>query len=485
MSTDSGFLQDVQQDPDNDAPRLIYADWLEENGNSERAELIRLQCERAHPDREIDALCRYLARWSKNRNVKEMSADDRNYYDLLHAWLQDENASLPAPTAEEKKLLKSHQKKWIGKLPFVVEFHRGFPEMLSLSVRDYLEHVDALERISPVQSIRITSFDPVDEDQRENLGEEEHYELEVGQVQQLAECPLLERWVELEIDACPGYDNYEALLCSPHLVNLRRLIAPGNEIGAGVSEVAQKTFSSLEWLDLYDSDSAGGRPSDDDFIEIVTSPHLAQLRYFNFGTNNAGDEGFRALAESTTMKNLRSLNVTGNYVGAKGIIALAESENLPAFRHLDFSCQFAEDAPNDETIEALIRGPLLPQLTFLSMDQNPFTDGGIARLVSCESVTNLRSLFIGGGSWDRTGDKLSEMSVEAILKSDRLTHLRELALIGIRVTDDLMIRLCNTQALSQIQALQVCQQSSLTDKGLNALKKRFGKRLTLLWALHE
>jgi uncharacterized protein (TIGR02996 family) len=31
-----------------DTPRLIYADWLEENGQQERAELIRLQCEASH-----------------------------------------------------------------------------------------------------------------------------------------------------------------------------------------------------------------------------------------------------------------------------------------------------------------------------------------------------------------------------------------------------------------------------------------------------
>jgi uncharacterized protein (TIGR02996 family) len=31
--------------PAEDAPRLMYADWLEENGHPERAEFIRLQCE--------------------------------------------------------------------------------------------------------------------------------------------------------------------------------------------------------------------------------------------------------------------------------------------------------------------------------------------------------------------------------------------------------------------------------------------------------
>lgn len=36
MSADpdaSGFLAEVLADPDNDVPRLIYADWLEEQGS--------------------------------------------------------------------------------------------------------------------------------------------------------------------------------------------------------------------------------------------------------------------------------------------------------------------------------------------------------------------------------------------------------------------------------------------------------------------
>lgn len=38
-----GLLGDVIANPDDDAPRLIYADWLEDNGRAWRGELIRLQ----------------------------------------------------------------------------------------------------------------------------------------------------------------------------------------------------------------------------------------------------------------------------------------------------------------------------------------------------------------------------------------------------------------------------------------------------------
>ena len=41
------FLAAIRAAPDDDAPRLIYADWLDEHGQPERAEFIRVQCELA------------------------------------------------------------------------------------------------------------------------------------------------------------------------------------------------------------------------------------------------------------------------------------------------------------------------------------------------------------------------------------------------------------------------------------------------------
>src|SRR5215831_11981720 len=45
MTNDGAFLNAILADPAADAPRLVYADWLEENGQSGRAEFLRGQCE--------------------------------------------------------------------------------------------------------------------------------------------------------------------------------------------------------------------------------------------------------------------------------------------------------------------------------------------------------------------------------------------------------------------------------------------------------
>jgi uncharacterized protein (TIGR02996 family) len=44
MSDETALLDAIRAAPDDDAPRLVYADWLEENGQPERAEFIRVQC---------------------------------------------------------------------------------------------------------------------------------------------------------------------------------------------------------------------------------------------------------------------------------------------------------------------------------------------------------------------------------------------------------------------------------------------------------
>ena len=62
MSHGDAFLQAILAEPDDDAPRLIYADWLEERGDP-RGAFIRLQCalerfgpfDPARPDLEDEA----------------------------------------------------------------------------------------------------------------------------------------------------------------------------------------------------------------------------------------------------------------------------------------------------------------------------------------------------------------------------------------------------------------------------------------------
>src|SRR5262249_53512138 len=50
MSDEKALLAAIWANPHEDAARLVYADWLQENGQPERAEFIRVQCELAQFD---------------------------------------------------------------------------------------------------------------------------------------------------------------------------------------------------------------------------------------------------------------------------------------------------------------------------------------------------------------------------------------------------------------------------------------------------
>lgn len=59
MNNEDGFLHAIMETPDDDVPRLVYADWLEEHGDP-RAELIRVQCAEARlaaDDQDRHAVC--------------------------------------------------------------------------------------------------------------------------------------------------------------------------------------------------------------------------------------------------------------------------------------------------------------------------------------------------------------------------------------------------------------------------------------------
>src|SRR5690349_13768071 len=118
MTPDEAFLQAILEDPE-DAPRLIYADWLEDNGESDRAEFIRTQVERERLAPGDPALPRLTARAEQLLGLHWeewvgplRDAAGKNPYDLDAGWLHQ---------AYHPDALR--------------RFRRGFVEGLSLNAR--------------------------------------------------------------------------------------------------------------------------------------------------------------------------------------------------------------------------------------------------------------------------------------------------------------------------------------------------------------
>src|SRR5689334_2391543 len=110
--THDAFLQAILEAPEDDTPRLIYADWLEDHGEPERAEFIRVQIE--------------LAR---------LSPHDRRRLVLGR---------------REQELLQSHAARWLPSLPpwaFAASWHRGFVAGIGAGVGDFLRGAEELFRL--------------------------------------------------------------------------------------------------------------------------------------------------------------------------------------------------------------------------------------------------------------------------------------------------------------------------------------------------
>src|SRR5262245_51174460 len=76
MNHRDAFLRDIIEHPEDDAPRLIFADWLEDNGDPDRAEFIRVQC-------ELDPLSRGQARWEE-LTARSMDLWSANHVRWVH-----------------------------------------------------------------------------------------------------------------------------------------------------------------------------------------------------------------------------------------------------------------------------------------------------------------------------------------------------------------------------------------------------------------
>src|SRR5215210_2622285 len=67
MGDEAALLSAILAHPDEDTPRLMYADWLDEHGQPERAEFIRIQCapdaDEAAEERAFDLEERFRAKW--------------------------------------------------------------------------------------------------------------------------------------------------------------------------------------------------------------------------------------------------------------------------------------------------------------------------------------------------------------------------------------------------------------------------------------
>ena len=231
MTEHQQFLDAIIEQPEDDTHRLVYADYLEEQGD-ERGDFIRLQCER-----------------------ERLIPNSARYKEVLK---------------QEEALLRKHGKRWSSELGVKMlkdpEFARGFVRHVELRATQFLKDGDTILQKAPLEMVRLPYLK--------------------GQVGKLADAGLLERLrgIDLSYLKVP-FDQFELLLYSmPRLIRLRAN-SSSNPVDEDFAKALYKSdaANSLQHLQL-----ANSRIHDGFYSELESQGSLPSLKSLTFGNSMMG-----------------------------------------------------------------------------------------------------------------------------------------------------------------------------------------------------
>ena len=201
MSEREALFRAILAAPDDDAPRLIFADWLEEHNEPERAEFIRTQC----------ALARLPEKTSCWKPLQERAA----------------------------RLEREFRTAWAGPtLAHVlnVTFRRGFIDHVQVTVEYFLS---AAQRILEIEPVRVWQFRPVS------------IFLRGLSFDELAACPMLSKVRGLHGDYYVADEMFSELTHSPYLQGLQTIVVTAR---SPASDVFQRFFEAATNVVLENHD---------------------------------------------------------------------------------------------------------------------------------------------------------------------------------------------------------------------------------------
>jgi uncharacterized protein (TIGR02996 family) len=312
--TPEALLAAVADAPDDDAPRLVFADWLDDHGQHDRAELIRVQV----------ALARLPA------------DDDRR----------------PALLARERGLLLANENFWAGPAARVARsyaFRRGFLEEATLADDFDADQAEELLRCPTLRRLRV-------EGQRR--GRRRWPSLSGLEALDLSGQPLEAAAVAALVEAVgPG-----------RLKELRLAGCRFLDLDAARGLVGSPLPAGLDVLDLSETglfhdclrDLLAGLPSPGPFV-------------LDLDGCDVRDEGVAALAGASGLCRLERLGLGWCGISNEAVGVLAGAERLATLRRLRLAANGLDEAG---ALDALLRAPHLAGLSDLdlSVGQLPWDD---------------------------------------------------------------------------------------------------------------
>jgi uncharacterized protein (TIGR02996 family) len=275
------LLRAIFEDPDDDGPRLVYADWLQEQGDP-RGELISVQCTLAT---------------GPEFHSQRLSLRQR-----------------------ERELLELHGEAWAAPAKKVADtwaFRRGFVDEVAGPAKKVLAGAAGLCEIEPVRRLSLSG---VTAKECATLGAAAWMtlvqrmrlrgSLKNPAASSLFASPHLVSVISLNLGECKIGPAEAAALAAARIRGLRSLSLSGNPVGDKGLAALLDTPLLGRCRRLY---LARARLTDASAIALSRASHLDGLTGLCLGGNEIGDEGARALARAPHLKGLKRLEVDDGF----------------------------------------------------------------------------------------------------------------------------------------------------------------------------
>jgi uncharacterized protein (TIGR02996 family) len=374
------FLDDIVANIDDDTPRLVFADWLAENGRDDRAEFIRVQVERSR----------------------------------LPAW----DANQVRLALREQELLAKHGEEWLAEVPAVEGarwegFRRGIVAEVSFASFEAMRAgAHACRAVAPVEAITVRW-----PRRREKKGQAppiaELRELTLtgwpgseDEVARLAGSPQL---ATLRLLSVRGLwpEALEVLVASPHLAGLKALRLPANHLGnEGIrAMIGAAALTALEELALT-GQGVSERYHDDPRVTppgmqaLAGWPGLATVRSLSLSHNQLGRRGLQTLLRSRHAGALKELTLRNTLLDGQAMGELADARPELRLEALDLG----ENILKGLGAEYVATAPCLRELKGLRLDRCEIPLTGARKLAKKGTfLDGLRILDVGHNHFGPAG----------------------------------------------------------------------------------
>jgi uncharacterized protein (TIGR02996 family) len=391
MTDHDALLRAICEHPDDDTPRLIFADFLEENGDSDRAAFVRAQVELARTPawEPFAVLCRHRrTEWF----------DGSPWWHTLPplARLGVGWAPVPFRRGFGWRVEAASPPEWAAVAPRVCrqapvgELHLNTSAMTLDNLRQFasgewvrLLRVVHLDGASPVEPTRVLCETPA------AAGITDihfHRSSSPGLPELIGD--LMQTPLGRAVRGLHFYVGYEAL------DELLEALSAGGD----ATRLERLTFATMgvtsEWIGRLLKSPAGRHLTSLDLpnnylgLWVLGLPLPPGLR--SVGLSNTPSGGVEALSGSDRSPTLRRLDLSRSPLDPQAMRALSRSPRLAGLRSLDVRrCRLRA-----AELYYLAHATFWPNLVELDLRENPLTDGSVRHLLDVTTPADLTALLL-------------------------------------------------------------------------------------------